>query len=467
MVSIFRNLWRNIPTLLLAFSMAIITWIFAVSSADPIEEHIYPFTVPVEIRNQNPHFIITSDIPSQVQLSLSAPISIWDRLNNEKDIISAYIDLNDLDEGEYTKKIEAKIDIQPVDIVSITPQSIELTLEKVSSQSFSIRLNRHGEPAIGYQADVPKLSQTTAVVSGPEKIIKQVEGIIAVLDLDGTNTDINRTITLQAIDANGAPINNVNISPDQIIINQKINQLGGYRNLAVKVVVKGQIGAGYRLTNISAFPAAVTVFSTDPDTVNDLPGYVETEAIDVNNIKDDLDVQVPLSLPTGVSVVGENNVQVQVGIAAIEGSMTWNNMAVTITGLAEGLKATASPSSVDVIVSGPLPILDSLKEDDITVYVDMTDKKIGTHQKVPRVDLAVADLRITSILPESIEVTIEQDNNPQQKTENNGIIKSTPQAVSTIDDINIIPQSTESYPSDQVDSTSTLSPESEAMTAPN
>ena len=37
----------------------------------------------------------------------------------------------------------------------------------------------------------------------------------------------------------------------------------GYRDLAVKVVVNGQVAAGYRLENISVFPPVITVFAEE------------------------------------------------------------------------------------------------------------------------------------------------------------------------------------------------------------
>ena len=112
------------------------------------------------------------------------------------------------------------------------------------------------------------------------------------------------------------------LDPADVTVTQPITQKYGYRNLVVKVVVKGQVANGYRVTNVSSYPAVVTVFSVDPDLVSNLPGYVETEPLDITGLKDDVDVLLPLALPLGVSVVGENMTQVQVGIAAIESSLT-------------------------------------------------------------------------------------------------------------------------------------------------
>ena len=108
----------------------------------------------------------------------------------------------------------------------------------------------------------------------------------------------------------------------------------------------------------------------------------------------------------GVSVVGEDLVQVQVGIAAIESSLTLNNMEVELIGVGENLEATVSPEVVDVILSGPLPDLESLRGTDVRVFIDMTDVEEGVYQRVPQVEVLVDGLRVESVLPESIEVVI-------------------------------------------------------------
>jgi hypothetical protein len=135
-------------------------------------------------------------------------------------------------------------------------------------------------------------------------------------------------VSMFARDQAGAQINDVTITPERITADLDIIQRGGYRNVVVKVVTSGQVASGYRLTNISVFPPAVTVFSTNPQAVERLPGFVETIPINLEGVKEDLEINATLNLPAGISLVDEQSVTVQVGIAAIEGSVTLSNMRV-------------------------------------------------------------------------------------------------------------------------------------------
>ena len=178
---------------------------------------------------------------------------------------------------------------------------------------------------------------------------------------------INRTLNLQPVDSTGVMVNGLTLSPDHAVVTVAITQRGGYRNVVIKVTVNGQIANGYRLTNMSVFPPVVTVFSADPQMVNNLPGFIETAPLDLKDAKNDLDVRLKLNLPLGVSVVGDQTVEVVVGIASDRRKSDHLNKNIEIVGLTEGLTARTSPETLDVILSGPLPELDALVANDVKV----------------------------------------------------------------------------------------------------
>jgi YbbR domain-containing protein len=316
------------------------------------------------------------------------------------------VDLSELSAGPHNVPVQVQIVQRPVEIVSFSPSSVDVSLDPLQTRSLPIKLDVRGEPAVGYKAEAPLLSKDTVVISGSETLVKRVEEIRAILDISQMQEDIERTLTLQAVDNNDIPITGLSLNPDRVQVTQMISQRGGYRNVVVKVNTNGNIANGYRLTNISAYPPTVTVFSADPKLVDNLPGYVETAPINLAGLRDDKDIRVSLSLPSGVSIVGDQTVNVQVGISTIDSSVTLNNMRVEIIGVSQGLISKASPETVDVILSGPIPLLDTLKASDVRVYVDMTDDKEGTFQRTPQVEIKIPEIRVQSILPGSIEVII-------------------------------------------------------------
>jgi len=225
------------------------------------------------------------------------------------------------------------------------------------------------------------------------------------MDINGAAESQRRAVKLNALDENGMLVEGVKLIPDTVSVNQIITLLGGYRNVVVKVVTQGELEEGYWLTNISVSPPNVIVFSADPQLVDALPGYVETETVDLSGLSDDVDLRVSLKLPAGVELAGEESVLVRLNIAALEGSLPIT-LPIDVIGLSSGLKAQLSPSQVDVLISGPLPVLKTIKTSNLRVVVDLTGLTPGEYQLPPLVDLLPDSVKVASILPSNISVVI-------------------------------------------------------------
>lgn len=406
MFSTLRTFLKYLPSLLMAFALAVAVWISAVTAADPNEERVYSRPITLEAIGQDPTLVLVSTTATPISLTLSAPRSVHERLLNEQVSVRAITDFAGLGVGTHSVPVQVQVGIRPVGIVSYSPQVITITLEKLSRQVLPVRLVKIGEVAVGFQAESPFISETEVTVTGAESNVNKVAEVKATLELNLVNESFIRTIQLQAINTSGQIVTGVTLIPDKITVNQVVTQRGGYRNVVVKVSPVGKISNGYRLTNITVSPPAVTVFSSDPKSVNDLPGFVETTPLDLTGISDDFDVRLALNLPQGVSVVGAQTVLVQVAVSTIEGSVTLPNLKVEVSGLREGLAGKTSPETVVVILSGPLPVLENLKPENLRVYVDMTDQRLGTYQRSPKVELRIAGITVESILPESLEVIV-------------------------------------------------------------
>ncbi|MCC6500080.1 MAG: hypothetical protein IT313_07405 [Anaerolineales bacterium] len=409
-----RWLAQNLRTVLLALILAIAVWISAVTAADPNEVRP-PLVAPLEIVGQDPSLIITSEIPSMIEVTLRAPRSVWEQLTAQENPVRAVLDLSNLSAGEHVQPIQIQISVRPTQIVLSNPASVSLTLERLANRTLPLDLSLRGEPAVGYQAGDPILDATSVIVSGPESIVNRAERARLLVNFSGARENIDQAISVQILDAQNALVNGLTVNPDSIHLVIPVSQQGGFRDVAVKVVVSGQVAAGYRLENISVFPPVITVFASDPALVNALPGVVETQPLDLQDEKEDISTRLALNLPPNITIVGAQTVEVQVGISPIQTSITLSNQPINVTGLPEGLTAIVAPQTVDVIVSGPLPLLDALTPQDIIVKVSVTDLGAGTYQLTPTVEVLVENIVVESILPGTIEITLAPSGTPTPK----------------------------------------------------
>lgn len=402
-----KSLSKNLPTLLTAVTLAVAVWILAVTNTDPVERRFYEQSVEIETTGLNTELVITNDLSEQVIIELSAPESVWQTNLANPSSIRAIVDLTGLEVGRFEVPVNLQVNARPVKIESQTPETVFIELDKQYSESFEINLIQPSSPAVGYEAGEPKLSARTATVSGPSTLVNKVEEVRALLDISQAQEDINRDVPLEALDEDGLPVEGIEITPDEINVQQIITQRGGYRNVTIKVETAGQIASGYRLTNISADPLVVTVFSTDPDLVNSLPGFVQTQVLNLTGANKDLQVSLPINVPSGVTVVGESTVNVSVSISPIQGSITLTALPIEVIGLLPDYTAEIAPRFADVILSGPLPVLDDLSTSDVRVLIDLSELAVGSFQVEPRVEIDIPGLLVESILPAAIEVTIQ------------------------------------------------------------
>jgi YbbR domain-containing protein len=401
-----RWLATNLRTFLWAFIMALAVWVAAVSASDPDEVRTFPNPIPVEIVGQDPGLVITGDVPKQVELTLRAPSSVWERLLNEENAVRAVLDLSGLSNGEHTLEIQIQISARPVRIVSVTPRTATVSLEPLATRTILIKLAVAGTPAVGYQAGDPVLDPKEIIISGPQSLVDRVVQVSVPINLAGVRESIQQTVTVQPLDENNQIVAGLGLNPAEVTVSIPVSQQGGYRDLAVKVVVTGQVASGYRLANISVFPPVVTVFSGDPTLVNSLPGVLETQPLDLEDANDELTTRLAINLPEGVSLVGDQTVLVRVNVTPIQSSLTLSNKPIEISGLSSGWFVQVAPNNVDVILSGPLPLLDILSSQEVRVVVDVTGLDVGTHQLAPKVEVLVSDIVVESILPGTVEVVL-------------------------------------------------------------
>jgi YbbR domain-containing protein len=405
----------NFRTFLWALALSLAVWIAAVTAADPDEVRAYPSPIKLEVVGQDPGLVVNGTFPTELQVTLRAPRSVWDRLIAGPQNIHAVLDLSGLSAGPHDLNPQIQVSARPVRIVKSDPASVAFTLEQLVTRTMPLDLSLTGQPAIGYQPGEAVVDPKEAVIAGPQSLVSRVARVRVPVNLDGIRESIDQALPIEALDENNQPIAGLGIHPESAHVSVLLSQQGGFRDMAVKVIVHGQVASGYRLDNISVFPPVVTVFSSDAVLVNALPGVVETQPLELQGVNDNVDTRLSLNLPQGVSIVGEQTVLIQAGVSSIESSLTLSGERVEVIGLRSDMSAQISPASVDVILSGPLPLLDTLTRQDVHVTVDVTGLDAGAHQLIPRVEILISNVRVESLLPGTVEVILSPSLTPTPK----------------------------------------------------
>jgi YbbR domain-containing protein len=267
-----------------------------------------------------------------------------------------------------------------------------------------VETNLIGTPPRGYDLQGTSAQPEAVVITGPQRLIDQVDVVEADVNLTGARTNFQETLLVHARDGNGGDIEGVNIEPESVVVRAEILQVQFSAPFVVRPDISGTPAQGYNASSITVSPALVVV--TGPaeafSSIDAVQGLL-TEPVSIEAATADVVRTVALRLPPGVTV-DEPAVTVRVVIAPGRGSASFT-VAVTPTNVPGGMTATLSPTTVEVVFVGAVPDLNAIDETAIVATVDLNGLEAGEHQLDVRVQ-APPNVSVGSVQPSPITVTL-------------------------------------------------------------
>lgn len=398
-----------LSSLALALALAGVVWVVAARQENPILRGRFSESIPVEVTAPPAGTRLWDPLNESVWVIIRAPKSSWDNLRRQS--FQATVDISSLAPGLHDVPIVVRCSDPEVEIVERSPAKVSVRLEKLGEKDVPVRVEVLDAPPFGYYQPLPATAAPAVVrISGFATYVEQVAEAVVEVSVGGAKKSLELRRVPELRDAQHLPVetgrepyHRLEIQPGSVVVTIPIEQRRGFRDVSVRVVREGQPAPGYRISNVSVEPAIVTVVGS-PSIIEALPGYVDTDPVNIEGATSDVVAKAGLQVPESVSVLDVQAVLVNIAITPIESSLTVQRP-VEIRGLQPGLTAVASPDSVDIILSGPLPTLEALRPEAVRVFVDLLDLQPGIHQIKPQV-IAPERLKVESIVPEAVEVNI-------------------------------------------------------------
>ncbi len=397
-----RSLLSNVSSVLIVLLFAAVVWIVATNEENPVREGLFPDAIPITFENRGEGLTLLEPSRLAARVRIRTESSIWDTLNNSNFQISA--DLGGLAEGEANVPLTTTSVDPRVRVLAIDPPVVQVRLEKIRAVPMVVRVRVLDEPPLGYEMKTPEVTPAMVTVTGPQNEIERVNDATVEVALRGAKNAVDREASVALHDAQGNQIQNLKIEPATVKVHLPIEQRVGYKDAAVKALIAGTVASGYWVSDISVDPATVTLVGA-PNALNQLGGFVETEALDVAGAKESITKRVRLKLPEGVSVLNANDVMLRVAVEPVLSGLTVRRQ-VSVSESCN-LPAKVSPDTVEVILSGPLPILQTLKTDDVQIVATPPRCEEGSYQSQLRAVNVPAKITVESIVPATAEVNIE------------------------------------------------------------
>lgn len=401
----------QLSSLLLAMAMAFLVWVAAVRGEDPIVTRNFPQRIPVKIMEPSGNLFVVDRtvLPIDVQVKIRAADSVWQNITASR--IRATLDMSQLAIGTHDVPVQVELLDKYATVMEISPAVVTITIDPLATKILPVTPVVLDSAAQGYFNRVPSATPASVTIQGTSLAVELIDKVVASISIDGGKDTIKQVVKLVPMDINGDEVLDVTIDPAESLITVPIDQRFGYKDVSVKADVVGQPETGYWVSSISVDPADVTLVG-GPSALDSIGGFVETAQIDLSNATEDVVKRVALVLPAGVSLVTEEggdtestrSVLVTIGISALTGGRSMQ-VPLTVQGVRQDLNWIAAPDSVGIILSGPLPILQNLSNDDITAIIDVFGLSTGVYRLKPEI-IHPDGLEVTGLLPDTVEITL-------------------------------------------------------------
>lgn len=399
-----RSFIAHLTTLLLAAGLAVIIWAAAVRAADP--EVTHPYSLPIQVVGQPPNSILLSQADANVFITVEGPESAMQDVT--ADDFAAVIDLSTVPFGESEVEVEVQFAHDLIRLNSQFPERTAVHLERIITREIEVMLDLRGEVARGHSRGDPLLDPAYIEVTGPATRVEQlVEArVTAFLDNARETMVVVRRPIFYDQQGSVAATSGLSLSHDEVEITIPVNELAGFAEKPITAAWDGDPAQGYRLLNVVVQPASVLV-SGPPGLLEQLRA-IQTEPIDITGLTQSFTQQVSLILPDGITLDEPQPVIVTVEIEPILTSAVVRK-APELRALGAGLTAQLEPEEVRIFLFGPLPVLDSLEDDDVRVTLDLLNLDEGVYNLEPIVDVFANEVEVRSYQPLLITVILTRE----------------------------------------------------------
>lgn len=284
------RLKNNTKVKLIALFSAIALWMYVIAIVDPEDTKLIE-DIPVTVSNLDE--LEEKDLVIYPDESLLCSMNISGKLSNvkniDKDDIKVYGEIDNPIEGKNEVYLRANMSERVSH--EFTQSTIIVNLEKKISKNLKININVSDEDKENIDSITPENDYAT--ISGPRTQMNKVKNVVGKIDSlkDNTQKELTKKVRLIALDENGKEVKGVEIENPYVYL--KIKMLDS-KEVPIKVVFNTEEDLiTYKLSEES-----VTI-TGKVDTLKNIQ-YVETETINIEDLKNKKTIEVNLVMPNDV-----------------------------------------------------------------------------------------------------------------------------------------------------------------------
>ena len=393
----------NLFYAILAVIMAVFLIFYVESAENPVTEKTFS-NVNVAVTGLPANHILDAE-PEAVEIRVSGNRSAVN-LSLPRDV-RAFVDLRNARPGT---------DIYPVQYtlpgglspVYVRPDTVELSIDELGALDLPVRCQTTNAVRQGYSNLDPVLSPASVTVSGPRRILDQIEEARVSVDLAERTLNYTADLPVLLLDKENHEFQSsrVHLSADTVNVHIPITENLSSKNVSVRTALSGNVDDRHIVAGVEVQPASVKI--TGSYTAVSGIEYLTTETIDLSPMTDTYHGFVRLVTPPGVSVLEGDMVELTIRVEKNLTRRTLAGLPIEVRGAPEDMAYGALPMTVDITLAAYPDVFDKATVGGelrigVAVYVDLEGEPADTRD-YPLVIEVPEDYLVTLVSEESVRL---------------------------------------------------------------
>jgi YbbR domain-containing protein len=366
----------NIGLKALSFIFALISWYYVIIAVNPEVIRIYSIKLDVYDRSDEYEY---TNIPEKVNVEVRGRRLDLIRLFKEKPFpVQTFINLKKTSNSKKifvkTKKLVSFTDFE---ISKTFPSFVNVTSNRLSEKTFSVKYTILGSPASGYKVGKPRIEPEKITVLALEKKLNKLLSVMAKIDITGASQDISNEVKVNFLDINGESISGIKVRGNEYVnINIPIRKWPE-KSINVKASIIGSEPSGYQFISATSQPGEI--LGRGPVEKLDNISSLLLDPIDITGITNERKFQVACGVDPDLKIIGTNIVNVTVKILPKVIKKIFKDIKVSLINVSGDKNFVISPDTIDIIVEGPeSKVMKIVKNETIRAQIDVRKVFPGT-----------------------------------------------------------------------------------------
>ncbi|CAM4109997.1 CdaR family protein [Lederbergia lenta] len=337
--------------------------------------------VPVELIYDSENLVVTG-APKTVNVNIKGQRRFVEATKRQRDF-SVYIDLSDVELGKHRVPIKYK-DISDKLVTNIDPVYADISLQEKVTEEFRVEAEfNRSILAEGFEADPPEVEPKTVKITAAKDTIEKITYVKATIDASGLiNDTIKRGANVTVLDRD---LNKLDVIIEPPSVSVTIPVKNPRKNISLKIKETGTPPEDIVIKTVSTNTPEIMVFGRT-EVLQDL-NEIEI-SVDVSNIREDTEMEVPIKYPEGVNRITPDKIKVEITTAKKMEETTINDIPLKNKGLDPKFDIellTPADGAVSLKVSGETEDVKKASNSNIQVFLQLEGLSAGEHE----VDLMV------------------------------------------------------------------------------